>query len=272
MKKIFSFLIIIILGNLTFLKATPPKWKLPSKSYQEIKNKIQTEKKKLDKGGTPSFAYENKYEVGAFGGIILYAPFKDVWEKALHDWPGLAKHMPSLKYYKVIHKEKTKGKKYQEEYLIEGIFTAAFLSFLYTIRVRFYKESNKKGRLEWNSLSDEEVEAYNKKGIKVKKTTSTIDIAYGQAYLEQISDSPPRTVYYYNPVVKNTVPLPVFIQKKIGKIAVEEFLAAIQQRVVCDCFEEKEKLKDTSKVNCDWQRINANYKEFKSKCDEAAKK
>ncbi len=189
---------------------------------------LQLNEKKLHAGKIQTFAH--KYDTDGkgirkrvVGVILLDAPVATVW-KVLGNWDAMGEYVSSLKYYKTIKILGSTTENQIRESLIEGLLKVAFVKVQYTLRVRF-DENNL--RQDWNLVTKEEAQAYNTQNININKSSGILRNIEGFGYIEPYGDGN-KTIYYYAPIVEVSGPIPDWIERKISKSSLKEYMNAVK--------------------------------------------
>jgi hypothetical protein len=203
-----------------------------SGSQEANKLKHQLDEDKLLSGGIQVF--EDEYDVRGQGkkkrvvGVqIINAPAEKVW-KAISDWEGQAEYVPGLEYNKPIHTFQPRGFKDKTgNLLFEEQIRVLYLTITYTLNARFDKANY---RIEWNLVTDEQAEAYNREDIPVKKSTRGLKNIEGFEYVEPYGDGS-RTIHCYAPVVEVSIPLPEFVDRILSRNTLKGYMEGIRKMV-----------------------------------------
>lgn len=192
---------------------------------------IRLDEKKLNAGKIQTFVYEddtngNSIRKRVVGVVLLDGPVSTVWE-VLEDWDAMGDNVPSLKYNKTIKVLHSDAKQSLKESLIESLLEIAFVKIIYTLHVRFDKQNL---RQDWWLVTDREVLDYAKKNISVKESSGILKNIEGFQYIEPYGDGN-KTIYYYAPIVEISGPIPGWIENKITKSSLEDYLEAIKAMV-----------------------------------------
>jgi len=199
---------------------------------EAAKFNYKLDEKKLLSGEIQVFEEEYKVEGKGIkkrvvGVMILKAPLDKVWQ-VLEDWDAMGKFVPGLEYNKTIYVFEPPGSKDKiGNSLIEGQLKVLYLSINYTLNVKF---DNVNYRQEWQIVTDEQVEIYNKKNIHVKKATRGLKSIEGFEYVEPYGDGS-STIYYYAPIVETSIPLPEFLEEALSKSTLSGYMEGIRQMV-----------------------------------------
>lgn len=179
----------------------------------------------LGSGKVQVFEYKTKedrvYRVGA---ELVDAPCETVWN-ILRNPEKLGDAMTYLEYQKVVSPAASWEQDVSGEMIIEGRFAMEFFPAQYTIRMNF--DGPGKWR-KWRTLTPEEVETYNRSGVRALHSSGLIKDLSGFDHLESFGKTS-RTVYYYAMDVNSTIPLPEHIKRGIHEEVFVRHMALIKK-------------------------------------------
>lgn len=166
------------------------------------------------------------------GAVIIDAEVSKVW-KVLEDWDAMGNYVSSLEYYKTVKTfkpSKNVGALAENddvwESLIEGCLKVAFVTIRYTLKVTFDKKNM---RQDWRLVTDQEADDYHKKKIAVKKSSASLKNIEGFEYIEPYGNGD-QTLYVYAPIVEVSGPVPGWIERKIAKTSLKEYIRAVKNK------------------------------------------
>lgn len=185
----------------------------------------------LEQGRLQTFTYEYPLVDGATGkrvvGILLInAPPAMVW-RALEDWESMPEFVSDLKYYKTVYVEPSPPNSPRTVAYIEGELKIAFFSILYNLRVVFDRQNLWQ---KWNLVDEDEEKKLKAKGVSLSPSSSFLRSIRGFGYIEPYGDGS-RTVYYYAPVVEVSIPVPGWIERRIAKSSLTEYMEGLKKKV-----------------------------------------
>ena len=184
---------------------------------------ITLDRAKLDRGELQTFMYDMKTGAGAIkkrviGVVVIDAPPGRVWQ-VLENWEAMAAFVPGLMYYKVIYRVDPAVS------IIEGQVKVAFIKIMYTLKVTFDRVNRAQ---KWVFVTDDEADAFNERGIPVKRASSNIINVEGFEYIEPFGGGS-RTIYYYAPVVEATG-VPEWLERLIARRGLEGYMLGVKKR------------------------------------------
>ena len=202
-----------------------------SLAYGQEKLNLNLDQKVLESGKLQTFTCAYKVEgkgtkKRAVGVMLIDAPPAKVWEVLLN-WDAMGAYVPGLEYYKTIQQLKPLAKDAIGESLIEGKLTFPVLAVKYTLHVAFDEQNL---RQDWRLVTEEEVNACAKKGIKITRSTGGLKNIEGFEYIEPYGDGT-KTVYYYAPIVETSIPVPDFAERFISKSTLPGYMEGVKKRV-----------------------------------------
>jgi len=203
----------------------------PVMASQIEKLNVPFDTRRLEQGELQVFTHAYPLEKGGHGkrvvGVMLInAPPDKVW-KVLEDWESMGGYLPSLEYYKTIHVAHPVTDKQAGESYIEGRIRVAFLSFDYTMRVIL----DKAGLWQrWELVDDKTLADLKAKGVQVNPPSDSLADIRGFEYIEPYGDGS-RTIYYYAPIVEVSMPVPDWVERKLSKSSLNEYMEGIKKKV-----------------------------------------
>jgi len=185
----------------------------------------------LEQGKLQTFTYKYPLADGGTGerviGVLLInAPPAMVW-MALEDWEAMSEFVPDFEYYKTVYVEPSTSNSSRTMAYIEGKLKIAFFSILYNLRVVFDKQHLWQ---KWDLVDEAEEKELKAKGVNLSPSSSFLRSVRGFEYIEPYGDGS-RTVYYYAPVVEVSMPVPGWIERRIAKSSLTEYMEGLKKKV-----------------------------------------
>lgn len=186
---------------------------------------------RLEKGELQVFTHAYALEKGGRGkrvvGVMLInAPPEQAW-KVLENWEAMGDDLPGLEYYKTMHVVRPVTDEQAGESYIEGKLNVGFLSILYTLRVTF----DKAGLWQrWELVDEEAVAGLRARKIPINPPSATLSDIRGFEYIEPYGDGS-RTIYYYAPIVEVSMPVPDWVERKLSKSSLNEYMEGVKKKV-----------------------------------------
>jgi len=162
------------------------------------------------------------------GVIMIEATQEEVWT-VITDWDAYGEYVPGVKYYKTI--KKTVFRKHPEYFqsFVEGYIQipVPFIRKTYTLDALF---DQKNFFIRWELVTYDRIQALNKQGLSLTKSSSVVQNIAGFSYLKPF-DNATKTVLYYAPVVEINIPVPQSVERFLSGTILSDFMEAIKNRV-----------------------------------------
>jgi hypothetical protein len=194
---------------------------------------IELDQNILQSGELQSFVETLKTE-GAGGkkrviGVIMIEATQDeVWD-VIQDWDAYGEFVPGLKYYKTIQKTVFQEHPAYFQSFVEGYIKipVPFVRKTYTLDAIFEQE---KYFIQWKLVQYDRIQALNKLGLSLTKSSNVVQNIEGFSYLEPF-DNGKKTILYYAPVVEINIPVPQSVERFLSGTIMTGFMEAIKNRV-----------------------------------------